>query len=59
MDELAGEAARATELLAGRTVRSVHRHRASELVIEFDNGQRLFVDASGALELSITDGVGQ
>lgn len=59
MDELASEAARATELLAGRTVRAVHRHRVSELLIEFENGVKLFVDASGALELSITGGVSE
>jgi hypothetical protein len=55
----AAEAARATELLAGRRIRAVHRHRASELLIEFENGARLFVDAASALELSITDGVGE
>ena len=53
MDELASEAARATEMLRGRTIRVVRRHRASELLIEFDDGTRLFIDAQGALELSI------
>lgn len=56
MDRLAREADQATEMLSGRTVRVVRRHRPSELLIEFDDGTRLFVNAQGALELSITGG---
>jgi hypothetical protein len=55
MDELSHEAQRATEMLRGRTVRAVVRHRPSEVLIEFHDGTRLFVDSAGALELSITD----
>lgn len=56
MDELSREAEEATEMLAGLTVRVVRRHRASELLIEFHDGTRLFVDGGGALDLSITGG---
>jgi hypothetical protein len=52
--DLTSEAARATALLAGRTVQTVRRHRVEELVIEFTDGSRLFVDAPVALELSVT-----
>jgi hypothetical protein len=52
------EADEATEMLSGLTVRVVRRHRLSELLIEFDDGTRLFIHAQGALELSITGGAG-
>jgi len=53
--ELEDEAILATQLLAGKAVALVRRHRISEVVIEFTDGTRLFVDAAGnALELSIT-----
>ena len=56
-DDLNQEARRATELLAGKTVRHVRRHRAAEVVIEFTDGTRLFVDGIGAgLEVSVTNG---
>ncbi len=53
---LGEEALRATELLAGRTVRVVGRHRAGEVVVEFTDGTRLFVDGQpdSSVELSIT-----
>jgi len=43
-------------LLRGRTVKRILRNRRKELVIEFSNGTRLFVDGNdkGALELSVT-----
>jgi len=43
-------------LLRGRTVTRVSRHRRNELVIEFRDGTRLFVNGidKGALELSVT-----
>ena len=52
---LTEEERRATEMLSGRTVARVRRHRPQEVLIEFSDGTRLFVDASNeALELSIT-----
>ena len=56
MHDLSREASEASKMLAGLKVRLVQRHRPSELLIEFDNGTRLFIDAQGALDLSITDG---
>lgn len=41
-------------MLKGRAVRLVRRHRDNDLLIEFDDGTRLFVDSQTALELSIT-----
>lgn len=52
--DLEAEAARATKMLRGRIVKQIWRHRAGEIGIEFEDGTRLFVDASSALELSIT-----
>ena len=52
--QLRSEAARATELLRGRVVKQVWRHRAGEVGIEFADGTRLFVDSNEALELSIS-----
>jgi hypothetical protein len=53
--KLAEESARATEVLAGKVVARVVRHREGEVLVEFEDGTRLFVDrtASG-VELSIT-----
>lgn len=49
------EGERITKLLVGKTISYVRRHRDCELLIEFADGTRLFVDApSEALELSIT-----
>jgi len=51
------EAARLGELLIGKTVRRVRRHRRAELAIEFEDGTRLFVDQSDTgLEFSVTGG---
>lgn len=45
----------ATEMLSGKSVKSVKRHRPGEVLIEFTDGTRLFIDAKTAeLELSIT-----
>ncbi|MGV3533346.1 MAG: hypothetical protein ACO1QR_13345 [Chthoniobacteraceae bacterium] len=52
--DLEAEAVRATEMLRGRLVSKVWRHRPGEIVLEFDDGTRLFVDSSAPLELSIT-----
>lgn len=54
MVDLASESDTATEMLKGRSVRVVRRHRETELLIEFEDGTRLFVDSQTALELSIT-----
>jgi hypothetical protein len=56
-NELEDEASRATELLKGKEVIEVLRHRGSEMVIIFTDGTRLFVDVKPEkteLELSIT-----
>ena len=57
VDDLEAEAQHATELLAGKTVRRVWRHRLNEVGIEFEDGTRLFIETEGdAVELSITGG---
>lgn len=48
------EARRATDMLRGRVIKQVWRHRPGEVGIEFEDGARLIVDSSTALELSIT-----
>jgi hypothetical protein len=49
------EAARATEMLKGKVVENVWRHREGEFGIQFTDGTRVFVDAADvALEVSIT-----
>ncbi|WP_343715388.1 hypothetical protein [Inquilinus sp.] len=53
-NDLATEALRATELLAGKTVKLVRRHREGEILIEFTDQTRLFVDSKTALEISLT-----
>ncbi len=51
------EAQRLTELLRGKTVTLVQRHRQTELVIQFADGTCLFVDSKpGDLEFSVTGG---
>jgi hypothetical protein len=55
-EDLENEAAKLTELLRGKAVKLVRRHRAKEIMIEFDDGTRLFVDTvSEPLEFSVTD----
>jgi hypothetical protein len=54
MVDLAKEAERATEMLKGRSVRVVRRHREQELLIEFEDGTRLFIDSQTEIDLSIT-----
>ena len=52
------EERRATEMLVGRTVRLVRRHHAKEVMVEFTDGTRLFVDAQiDRVALSITGDV--
>ena len=53
---LVEESAKATDMLRGKVVARVIRVRTSELLIEFDDGTRLFVDGGAQLELSIARG---
>jgi hypothetical protein len=56
-DSLSKEAGRATELLRGKEVATVWRHRRREVGIEFTDGTRFFVDwKEDGVELSITGG---
>jgi hypothetical protein len=51
------EAERATEMLRGKTVAVVWRHRSGEVGVQFTDGTRLFVDRTpDGVELSITEG---
>ncbi len=55
--DLAQEAMRATQMLKGKVVARIARHRDTEVLVEFTDGTRLFVDRSdSAVELSITGG---
>lgn len=55
MQDLKEESIKATELLKGRKVQAVVRHNPSEVVIQFTDGSRLFIDVNNEnLELSIT-----
>ena len=52
---LSAESQRATDMLKGKTVARVVRHRHTEVMIEFVDGTRLSVDRSElGVELSIT-----
>ena len=54
-ESLDEESRKATQMLAGKAVRIVWRHRPTELVVEFTDGSRLFVDARAEkIEISIT-----
>ena len=54
---LSDEATRATEMLRSKIVARIARHSEAEVLVEFTDGTRLFVDLSGsALELSVTGG---
>ena len=55
MRELEDEATKLTDLVRGRTVKVVGRHRSEEVLIEFDDGTRLFINAiARGLEFSVT-----
>ena len=57
---LEDEAERLAVLLKGKVVSRLDRHRASELLVEFSDGTRLFVTQSNeGLELSVTGGVSE
>ena len=54
-DELTLESTNATEMLSGKVVAKVVRHRLTEVLVEFTDGTRLFIDHNASkLELSIT-----
>ncbi|MBL0121846.1 MAG: hypothetical protein IPP88_03655 [Betaproteobacteria bacterium] len=54
-NELSKESARASELLRGKVVSRVVRHREGAVMIEFADGTRFFVhQVSTGVELSIT-----
>ena len=56
--DLKGETAELTRLLSGKTVRHVLRFRVGEVLVEFTDGTRLFVDApAGTIECSVTEGI--
>ena len=49
---------RATEMLDGKTLRRVIRHRPQEVLLEFTDGTRFFAHCeTETLDLSITDGL--
>ena len=51
------EAEKITELLQGKSVSVVWRHRRNEVVIQFTDGTRLFIDGKDApLDVSVTGG---
>jgi len=53
--ELEAEATRATELLRGKVVAHITRHRDAEVIVQFTDGTRLFVDGlQGSVKLSVT-----
>ena len=48
------ESDRATILLSGKVVRRIARFREEEILVEFEDGSRLYADSKTSLELSIT-----
>jgi hypothetical protein len=55
MADLENEAARLTELLRGKVIRAIRGHRSDEVLVEFDDGTRLYIDrSSDGLEFSVT-----
>jgi hypothetical protein len=57
-DALSQEAQDLTDLLVGKTVKFVRRHRSSEVLVEFADGTRLFVNGinDAELDFSVADG---
>jgi hypothetical protein len=50
-----GESTKLTDLLRGKVVKVIRRHRAEEVLIEFEDGARLFVNSNPpGLEFSVT-----
>ena len=56
MSDLDDEADKIAALLVGMRVRGIKRHRYGEVLIEFEDGTRLFVNSHSNLEFSITGG---
>jgi hypothetical protein len=57
MVDLEVEAAELTDLLRGKVVKIIRRHRVKEILIEFEDGWRLYVDnIPDGLEFSVTGG---
>lgn len=55
--QLAQEANAATKALVGKVVVRVLRHRDTEVLVEFEDGSRLFVDRGAeGVEISVTGG---
>jgi hypothetical protein len=55
--QLEDETERASAMLCGKVVARVIRNRPTEILLEFTDGTRLFVDRTAdALEISITGG---
>ena len=56
--ELENEADKLKELLNGKSVSEIFRHRKNELCIQFSDGTRLFIDGAKNqnLEFSVTGG---
>jgi len=53
---LEDESRRATEMLKGKTVAEIWRHKKSEVGIKFTDGTRFFINqTSEGLDLSITE----
>lgn len=48
------ESAGATSLLRGKIVKRIARHREQEVMIEFEDGSRIYADSETKLEMSIT-----
>ena len=55
-EELESEAEELTELLRGKAVKRCARHRPGEVVLFFEDGTRLFVNAKSELDFSVTEG---
>lgn len=54
-EQLEQESSRATEMLAGKVVARIVRHREAEVLVEFTDGTRFFVNrAEQGVELSIS-----
>lgn len=49
------EAEQATELLKGMIIKSIVRFRETEVMIEFEDGTRLYADSQSKLELSVNE----
>ena len=52
--ELEKQGPRIAELLKGLSIESCYRNKSTELIIQFSNGARMFIDSSEPIEISIT-----